>query len=161
MISYFYWILMTWYFFTCIVVIYYFIIDTNTWLYISFPVISEFLKCTFGVNVDSRKVWISYNSIPVGCFWIIFSLLLKRELKVIHLLFLDLNKSFLPIFPLEDVNTITIHFTSIKYCHGPIKIKLEIWEYFQCHEHWASIYCVIYMTIDWTVFIKQLVFCYT
>ena len=66
MINYFCWILMRWYFFTCIVVIHYFIIDTITWLCISFFLQSnEFIQWNLGTNVYTRKVWISYNIITV------------------------------------------------------------------------------------------------
>ena len=43
-----------------------------------------------------------------------FSLLLKCELRVIRLLFLDLNETFLPSFLFDDVNIITIYYTSVK-----------------------------------------------
>ena len=43
-----------------------FIIDTNNWLCISFFLeINEFIKWTFGLNFDTRKVWIYYNIITV------------------------------------------------------------------------------------------------
>ena len=39
-------------------------------------------------------------------------------------------------------------------CQGTIKIKLEILEDVQCHEHWATIDYVIYTTIELIVFKK-------
>ena len=68
-------------------------------------------------------------------------LLLKCELTVVHILFLGFNETFLPCFIIDDVNTMTIYFTTIK-------IKLEIREDIQCHEHLALIYRVINTTID-------------
>ena len=47
-------------------------------------------------------------------FKLFVSLLLKFELTVIHILFLDLNETFLPSFLLDDLNNITNYFTSIK-----------------------------------------------
>ena len=66
MVNYFYWILMILYFFTYIVVINDFMIDTNNGLYISsFLQNNEYIKWTFGLTVDTRRVWISYNIISV------------------------------------------------------------------------------------------------
>ena len=66
------WILMRWYLFTCIVFINFFIIYTNTWLCTSFSLQSnECINWTFVLNVDTRKVWISYNIINIWCIRII------------------------------------------------------------------------------------------
>ena len=117
---------MTWYFFTCIVVLFYFIIDTSNWLCMSFFFQgNEFFKWNFGMKVDTRKFWISYSIITVWCILNISSLLFKCELTAIHILFLDLNETFPPCFLLDDLNTMTIYFTSVKQCHNPIKIKHE------------------------------------
>ena len=71
-INYLCWIFMTWYLLTYIVIIHYFIIDTITWLCISlFLKIAEFVQWNFGINVDTRKVWVSYIIINVWFIWII------------------------------------------------------------------------------------------
>ena len=57
---------------------------------------------------------------------LLFSLPLKCELTVLHLLFLDFNGTLLPCFLLDGVNNTIIYFTSVKYYHGPIDIKLKI-----------------------------------
>ena len=73
MINYSCWILTRCYLFTCIVVIHILLIDTSNWLCISFFLQSnELIWWMFGMNVDTRKVWISYKIITVGCiriFW--------------------------------------------------------------------------------------------
>ena len=72
-INYFLLIMMRWYFFTYIYFIHYFIVDTNTWIYLRLFLQSNYcFKWTFGLNVDMRKVWISYNIIPVWCIIIIW-----------------------------------------------------------------------------------------
>ena len=49
------------------------IIDPNTWLCISlFLKSNECIKWDFGLNVDTRKVWISYNNITVWFIQIIW-----------------------------------------------------------------------------------------
>ena len=50
----------------------FFIVDTNTWLCISFFCLSDqCVKWTFGLNIGMRKVWIYYNIITVWCILII------------------------------------------------------------------------------------------
>ena len=72
-INYFLLIMMRWYFFTYIYFIHYFIVDTNTWIYLRLFLQSNYcFKLTFGLNVDMRKVWISYNIITVWCIIIIW-----------------------------------------------------------------------------------------
>ena len=89
-----------------------------------------------------------------GVFKLFDLLMLTYELIVIHLLFLDLYETFLPCFLIDNINTTTTYFTSVKYCLSTIKIKLENWEDIQCHEYRVSIDRVINMMIDSIVFIK-------
>ena len=99
MINYFCWI--WWYdisslifFFNCL------IIDTNTWLYISlFLQRNECIKLTFGLNVDTRKVLISYNIIAVWCIWIILFTIVDMWVNNSTSPLFILVWNFLPIFP--------------------------------------------------------------
>ena len=59
-------------------------------------------------------------------FELFVSLLLKYELTVMNLLFLDLNETFFPFPPLDDVSTTTICLNFYLKCLSTIKIKLEI-----------------------------------
>ena len=64
---------MRWYFFTWIVFVRYLIIDTNTWICISFFLkYNDCIKVTFGMDIDTRKVWTSYNIITVLCIQVIW-----------------------------------------------------------------------------------------
>ena len=70
------WILLRCVFFSCIVVINISLIDTSTWLCISFFLKrNKLIWWMFGMNVDirnvSRNVWILYNIITVVCIQII------------------------------------------------------------------------------------------
>ena len=124
MINYFCWILMRWYFFTCIVVVHFFIIDTGSWVCISF-----FLQINLLFNkiLVWALIWgrfefpITLSLFDVSNFP---PLLLKCELTVIHPLFLDLYETFLPCFLLDYVNNMTIYLTFVKYCLSTIKFKL-------------------------------------
>ena len=76
------------------------------------------------------------------------SLLLTCYLTVEHPLFLEMYEIFLPCFLLDNVNTIAIYFTFVKYCLNIIKVKHENREDVQCHEHRASIEYLINIMID-------------
>ena len=59
-------------FFTWIVFVCYLIIGTNTWICISFFLkYNECIKGSFGMYIDTRKVWTSYNIITVWCIKVI------------------------------------------------------------------------------------------
>ena len=155
MINIFCSILMRWYFFTCIVVIHYFVIDTYTWICISlfYKEMSLFNELSVWTLIRGRFEFpITLSLFDV--FKLFVSLLLMCELTLIHLLLLDLYETFLPCFLLYDVKTMAIYLNFVKYYLSTIRIKPEIWEDVQCHEHRASIDCVINMTIDSIVFIK-------
>ena len=114
MIHSFWWILVTWYFLTCNVVINSFIIDTNTWLCISlffWKLISLFNELFVWTLIQLRFEYIITLSM-VDVYELFVSLLLKCGLIVIHIFFLDLNKTFLPSFLLDELNTMNIYFTS-------------------------------------------------
>ena len=67
-INYLCWILMRWYFFTSIVVIHYFIIDASNWILIGlFFQSNESIWWYFGMIVDTRNIWFSYNIITFLC----------------------------------------------------------------------------------------------
>ena len=136
MINDFYWIMLRWYFFNYIVFIYYLIIDTNNWLCISFFLQSNWcIKWTFGLKVDTRKVWIFYIIINVLCIKTIWFATFDVYLTVVHLLFLVMYKIFLTCFLLDDGKNMTIYFTFVKYYLTTIKIEIENWEDVQYHEH--------------------------
>ena len=99
MINYFWSILMRWYFFTYIVVINYFIVDTNNWLCIIFFLkIHECIKGNFGMNVDTRKFWISYNIINIWCIRIIWSATVDVWVYIITSPLLRLGQKLTDIF---------------------------------------------------------------
>ena len=75
-------------------------------------------------------------------------LLLTCEITATHILLLDLYETLLPCFVLYNVYTMTIYFTFVKWWLSRIKIKLEIREDVQCHEHWALIDRRINTTVD-------------
>ena len=53
--------------------VHYLIIDTNTWICISFFLkYNDCIKVTFGMDIDTRKVWTSYNIITVWCIQVIW-----------------------------------------------------------------------------------------
>ena len=81
-------------------------------------------------------------------------LLLTCGLTVVHILFLEMYKIFLPCFLLDNWNATTIYLSLVKYCLNTIKINLENWEDIQCHEHLASIDHVINIIID-SIIIKK------
>ena len=121
-IHYICWISMMWYFFTCIAVICYFIIYTNILLCTIF-LQSEFLVW----KVIQGMFEFLITSSLFDPFELFLNLLLKSELAVIHIHFFELNEMFLPCFPLDDINTIPIYFTSVisTTFQSKFKFKLE------------------------------------
>ena len=53
-------------------------------------------------------------------------LLLICGLTVVHILFLDLDKTFLTCFLLDHINTISVYFSIVKPCLIMIKMNLKI-----------------------------------
>ena len=80
--------------------------------------------------------------------------MLTCELTVLHILFLDLDKTFRACFLLDNVSSITIYFDFVNYSLSKIEIKPENWEDVQCHEHQALIYHVQNVIIDSIIFTK-------
>ena len=139
---------MIWYLFIYIVFIRYYIIDNNTWLCINFFLqTNECIKVTFGLYIDTWKVWISLTLSLFDVFKWFYSLLFICELTVEHLVFLKMLKIFLPCFFLYNLDTTNIYFNFVKYFFNTIKIVLDNWEYVQWNEHWESNECVISIII--------------
>ena len=152
------------------------ITSARFWWYDIYPLVFSYIISSLIILLDSVSVYFCkemslFNELLVwtliwGRFEFIFtlslfdvfkwfvSLLLKCELTAIHIIFLDSNETFLPCFSLCDAKTMAIYFTSEKYCLITIKIKPEIWEDIQYHDHRELIDCVINTTIDWIVFIQ-------
>ena len=72
-------------------------------------------------------------------FRLFYSLLLTREVTVIHLPSLEMYKILLPCLLLDDVNIITFYFAFVIDCNSTIVMKPEDWEDVHCHEYWVSI----------------------
>ena len=111
--------------FTYLVYIRSFIIDTNTWLFICY-----FFKFTSVLNGVSfwTLLWENFE-VPItlslfDVFKLFGLLLLTCELTVLDLLLLEIYVTFLPCFLLDDVNTISIYFTFVKWCLSTVNIKL-------------------------------------
>ena len=66
------------------------------------------------MNVIQGRFEFPITSSLFDVFKSFVSLLLKFDLTVIHLLFLDLNETSLPCFIFCDLNTMTNYFTSVK-----------------------------------------------
>ena len=103
-----------------------FVIDTTTWLCISFC-----LKLTSVLNelLVWTSIWGRFEYPITLSLFDVFKLsdLIKLtcELTVVHILLLDLYETLLSCFPLDYVNTMNIYFTSVKYYLSTIKDKLE------------------------------------
>ena len=81
-------------------------------------------------------------------------LLLTCELTVLHILFLEMYKIFLICFLIDNVNTITLYFNFVNNSLNTIEIELVNLEDVRCHEHQASIYCVVNIMIELTNYLS-------
>ena len=111
MINYLCWIFMRWYFFTYIAFLNYFIIDTNTWLYISFfcKVMSVLNELLVWALIRGRFEFpVTFSLLDI--FKLFDLLLLTCELTVVHPLFLEMYEIFLLFFLPDKVNKINIFY---------------------------------------------------
>ena len=95
--------------------IHFFLIDTSTWLYISFFLYNnQFIWWMFNMNVDTTIFWISYSIITFVCIQIIlFSIVYKWGHSSKSPL-LRLGKTFWTCFHLDNVNSMTVYSTFVK-----------------------------------------------
>ena len=118
--------------------------DASSSLALFSSIFSSLILVIDSVSVSFFKVTSSFDEILVrtlirGRFYspitlsllyvfVLFDLLLLVcEVTVIHLLFLEIYKIFLPCFLLDNVNSITIHFNFVMNCLCIILIRLEYW----------------------------------
>ena len=115
-------------------------------------------KWTFILNIDTIKVWISYNIITVWCIQIIWFNNVDVWVDSITNP-IPINVQNLPsLFPYWWRKRQKYLFYFCKIVPQYYQIKTEDWEDVQCHEHCASIDCVINIMIDSIVFLKWLKF---
>ena len=141
------------YLFTYIVFTHYFIIDTNTWLCIRFFLQStEYIKGTLCMDVDTRKVRISFYIITIWCIQIIWFATVDVIFRSSISPLLILGKNLPVMFSSWRRKRHTELFFYCKTVPRYNQNELENWEYVQCNEHRVFIYHVKNLMINSIVF---------
>ena len=127
-------------FFSYIFSIHYFIIDTITWICISFSKKRyECIKRTFGMKVAMRKVQFLYNIITIWCILIIWLANIDVWINSSTSPLIRLVQNFPAMFFSWRCKR---HIDLFFYCKTVSQYnqnRLENWEDQKCYGHWESI----------------------